>query len=41
MTDNALTALNEKLDRLIEAVTRRRGFDPDKPRNLNKVTVTV
>ncbi|MBN9045905.1 MAG: SIS domain-containing protein [Rhizobiales bacterium] len=27
--------------RLIEAVTRRKGFDPDKPRNLNKVTVTV
>ena len=27
--------------RVIEAVTRRKGFDPDKPRNLNKVTVTV
>lgn len=27
--------------RIIEAVTRRKGFDPDKPRNLNKVTVTV
>ena len=27
--------------RVIEAVTRRKGLDPDKPRNLNKVTVTV
>lgn len=27
--------------RVIEAVTRRKGFDPDKPRNLNKVTVTI
>lgn len=27
--------------RIIEAVTRRKGFDPDKPRNLNKVTVTI
>ncbi len=27
--------------RVIEAVTRRKSFDPDKPRNLNKVTVTV
>lgn len=27
--------------RLIESVTRRKGFDPDKPRNLNKVTVTM
>lgn len=27
--------------RVIEAVTRRKGLDPDKPRNLNKVTVTI
>lgn len=27
--------------RVIEAVTRRRGFNPDKPLNLNKVTETV
>lgn len=27
--------------RIIEAVTRRKGFDPDKPRNLAKVTSTV
>lgn len=27
--------------RIIEAVTRRKGFDPDKPRHLNKVTSTV
>ncbi|WP_343312546.1 SIS domain-containing protein [Brucella sp. BE17] len=27
--------------RVIEAVSRRKGFDPDKPRNLNKVTVTI
>ncbi|MBW3097038.1 SIS domain-containing protein [Pseudohoeflea coraliihabitans] len=27
--------------RLIEAVTRQKGFDPDKPRNLNKVTETL
>lgn len=27
--------------RIIEAVTRRKGFDPDRPRNLKKVTVTL
>lgn len=27
--------------RIIESVTRRKGFDPDKPRNLKKVTVTI
>jgi glucosamine--fructose-6-phosphate aminotransferase (isomerizing) len=27
--------------RLIESVTRRKGFDPDKPANLLKVTETV
>lgn len=27
--------------RMIEAVTRRKGFDPDKPRNLAKVTETI
>ncbi len=27
--------------RMIEAVARMRGFDPDKPRNLMKVTETV
>lgn len=27
--------------RIIEAVTRRKGFNPDKPLNLNKVTETV
>ena len=27
--------------RMIESVTRKRGFDPDKPRNLKKITETV
>ncbi|MBO1039890.1 SIS domain-containing protein [Brucella pituitosa] len=27
--------------RIIETVTRRKGYDPDKPRHLNKVTSTV